>query len=176
MRSGTHEVIAPNMIRSFRPQPHTGTVIQPQSSPGSLLLRHFQPLPPPDSLHSVLAHFPARTPQQRRDPSVPVSARTAVNARATNRSRECLAIFGSRATGFGSQEVIELLSLAMLPQGIPEQACRSDNGLVLHCPTACSSGWRQRGTAQGCRSFEPRHIPQHGYCESSPCESSATNA
>ena len=73
MRSGTHEVIAPNMIRSFRPQPHTGTVIQPQSSPGSLLLRHFQPLPPPDPLHPILAHWPACTPQQGRDPPVAVA-------------------------------------------------------------------------------------------------------
>ena len=103
MRSGTHEVIAPNMIRSFRPQPHTGTVIQPQSSPGSLLLRHFQPLPPPDPLHPILAHWPACTPQQCRDP--PVAVAPVLRRQGNDRSGEAIFV----------QHRIRLVSLCPSP-------------------------------------------------------------
>ena len=63
LRSGTHEVVAPNLVRSLRPESHTGAVVQPQPTPGLLFLRHFQPLAPPDLLCSILAHFPSHAPQ-----------------------------------------------------------------------------------------------------------------
>ena len=138
MRSGTHEVIAPNMIRSFRPQPHTGTVIQPQSSPGSLLLRHFQPLPPPDPLHPILAHWPACTPQQGRDPPVAVAPRTTSPGQRFARVKP-----SSSSTGFGSYRCV--------PRHCPSsrQPCRSDNPC---CSRACSTAQRRRS---GLRSFPP---------------------
>ncbi len=107
MRSGTHEVIASNMIRPFRPQPHTGTLIQPQSSPGSLLLRHFQPLPPPDPLHPILAHWPACTPQQCRDP--PVAVAPVLRRQGNDRSGEAIFV----------QHRIRLVSLC--PSPLPQQ-------------------------------------------------------
>ena len=45
VRSGTHEVVAPHVVRSLRPQSYTGTVVQPQPSSRPLFLRHFQPFP-----------------------------------------------------------------------------------------------------------------------------------
>ena len=62
LRSGTHEVVAPNLVRSLRPESHTGAVVQPQPTPGLLFLRHFQPLAPADLLYSILAYRPPRTP------------------------------------------------------------------------------------------------------------------
>lgn len=38
-----------------------------------MLLRHFQPLPPPDPLHAILADRPAGLVQQRRDPAITVT-------------------------------------------------------------------------------------------------------
>src|ERR1035437_5763887 len=42
------------------PEPHTRPIVQPQSPSWPLFLRHFQPLPPPDPLHSIRSHVPAR--------------------------------------------------------------------------------------------------------------------
>ena len=45
-----------------------------QPCPLRLPLRHFQPLPAPDTLNALLVHQPARVPQQRPDPPVTVAA------------------------------------------------------------------------------------------------------
>ena len=58
------KVIAPYVVAPLRPQPYTGTVVQPQPSSRPLLLRHFQPLSPPDPLDPILTHLPA-CPSQR---------------------------------------------------------------------------------------------------------------
>src|SRR5262249_55130870 len=50
-----HEVVAPHVIATRRPQPHTRAVVEPQPPARTLLLRHLQPFPPPDPLHPVLA-------------------------------------------------------------------------------------------------------------------------
>ena len=51
-----HEVIAPNVIRSFRSQPDTRSIVQPQPSSRSLFLRYLQPFAsPPDALYPVFA-------------------------------------------------------------------------------------------------------------------------
>src|ERR1039457_2309206 len=72
--AGADEVVTPDVILPLRPQPHTGAVVQPQASPRALFLRHSQPLPPPDPLHPVLAHTPARLAQLHGDPPIPVAA------------------------------------------------------------------------------------------------------
>ena len=72
MRSGADKIIAPDVVPMLRPQSHTGAAVQPEPSSGPLLLRHFQTFPPPDSLHPILPHRPARALQQRRDSSIAV--------------------------------------------------------------------------------------------------------
>ena len=74
VRAGADEVVTPDMILPLRPKPHTGTVVQPQASARSLFLRHFQTLPPPDPLHPVLAHTPARLAQLHRDPPISIAS------------------------------------------------------------------------------------------------------
>ena len=59
VRPGIDEVVAPDMIGSLRTKPDTGTVIEPQPSSRPLFLRNFQPLTPPDPLHSVPACLPS---------------------------------------------------------------------------------------------------------------------
>ena len=70
----THEIVAPHVVRSLRPQPHARPVIQPQPSPRPLFSGHFQPFPAPDALHPILAYLPPCHPQQRRDSPVAVAA------------------------------------------------------------------------------------------------------
>jgi hypothetical protein len=62
------------MIWPFRLEPDARTVVQPQPCALRLPLRHFQPLPAPDTLNALLVHPPTRVPKQRRDPSVTVAA------------------------------------------------------------------------------------------------------
>jgi hypothetical protein len=49
------------------------TVVEPKASPFRLSLRDFQPVSPPDALHSLAVHRPARPAQQRGDPPVTVA-------------------------------------------------------------------------------------------------------
>ena len=69
-----HEVIGPDLVRPFRPQPHARAVVEPQTAPFRLLLRHFQPLPPPDPPHALDVHPPALVDQQPADPSIAVAS------------------------------------------------------------------------------------------------------
>jgi nucleotide-binding universal stress UspA family protein len=73
MRHRAHEVVGPNLVDPLRSQPHTRPVVQPQPSPRFLFLRHLQPLPPPDALHPILAHLPARFTQLHGDPPVAIA-------------------------------------------------------------------------------------------------------
>lgn len=47
IRSTVDEVVAPDMVVIFRPEPHTRPIVQPEPSLLRLLHWHFQPLPPP---------------------------------------------------------------------------------------------------------------------------------
>jgi hypothetical protein len=62
------------MIAVFRPQPNARPIIEPE--PPLLWLFHwyFQPLSPPQPLHALVIHMPACISQQRRDPTVAISA------------------------------------------------------------------------------------------------------
>ena len=62
-----------NMIRPFWTQSDTASIVQPQPPSGPLFLRHFQPLSPPNPLHSVAAHRPSCDLQQRRDLLIPLT-------------------------------------------------------------------------------------------------------
>src|SRR6266852_5627317 len=73
MRHRAHEVVAPNVIRTLRPQPHARPIVQPQPTAWPLFLRHSQPLTTPDPLYPVFAHVPAITLQQRRNSPVSVA-------------------------------------------------------------------------------------------------------
>ena len=57
---GTHEVVAPHLVDTFGPQPHTRSIVQPQAPSWPLFLRHFQSLSPPDPLHPIRPHLQAR--------------------------------------------------------------------------------------------------------------------
>src|SRR5215467_10953250 len=61
------------MIDVRGPQPHTRAVVEPQPPARTLLLRDFQPFPPPDPLHPVLAHLEPGLVQQRRHPAVAIA-------------------------------------------------------------------------------------------------------
>ena len=73
MRLGRDEVIAPDVSWPFRPQPNARSIVQPQTTPWTLLLRHFKALTAPDALDPVLANLPATGPQQRSYPAVAVA-------------------------------------------------------------------------------------------------------
>ena len=74
MGAVSHEVIAPDMATILRPKPHARSVIEPQSSPLWLFLRHLEPLATPDAFDPFGIHDPAVIAQQGRDPPVAVSA------------------------------------------------------------------------------------------------------
>src|SRR5262250_2879940 len=93
------------------PQPHATAVIQPYPASRPLLLRYFEPLTTPDSLHPVLAYLPTRFPQQRRDPPIAIASVRA------------------RQLQDGSRQLIFLLALhhpvALRSSPLPQQPART---------------------------------------------------
>ena len=69
-----NKIKRPDMIPVFRPQPDTGSVIQPQPALLRLPRWHFQPLPPPQALDSLVVHLPTGIPQQSRNPAIAIAA------------------------------------------------------------------------------------------------------
>ena len=134
-----HEVIAPDVIRPLRPQPHARAVIQPEPSSWPLFLRYFQPFATPDALHSIFPHLPARCPQQRRDPPVAVTA----------------ILTGQRNDRFASAHLRPLAGSAgsaafhATDSPVGKHAARS-----CGASAACSTAQRRRS---GLRSFPPRY-------------------
>ncbi len=74
MRSGLHEIIAPDMLGEEGFQPDHRVVIEPETSSFRLFLRDFQPLPAPDSLHAFVIDDPTFVSQQGGHPTVAVAA------------------------------------------------------------------------------------------------------
>lgn len=68
------EVVAPDVILLGWAQPHARSVGEPQSLPFRLLLRDFQPLLTPETLHALVIDRPSLAPQERRHPAVAVAA------------------------------------------------------------------------------------------------------
>jgi hypothetical protein len=62
------------VVRPLRPQPDAGAIVEPEPGPFRLLLRHLQPLAPPDPLDPLVVHPPAGLTQQRRDAAIIVPA------------------------------------------------------------------------------------------------------
>ena len=69
-----NEVVRPDVVPPQRPKTHTRTVVQPQSPTFGLLGRHFQALPPPETLDSLVVHTPSLDSQHCRNPTVTVTA------------------------------------------------------------------------------------------------------
>ena len=67
-----HEVVAPNVISIRRTQPHTRSVIEPQSSSFRLFLRHFQAVSSPKSFDTFVIHFPTSSSQSFGHPTIAV--------------------------------------------------------------------------------------------------------
>ena len=72
--SGAHEVVAPDMVGTLRAQPYARPIVEPQAPSWLLLLRYLQPFATPDALDSILAHLPAGSLEQRRDPAISITA------------------------------------------------------------------------------------------------------
>src|ERR1700750_1829801 len=70
----THEIVAPHVVGVGRPQSHTRAILEPQPSSRLLSLWYLQPFATPDAFDSVLAHLPASTQPQRRDPAIPIAS------------------------------------------------------------------------------------------------------
>ena len=142
VRSGADKIIAPDVVPMLRPQSHTGTAVQPEPSSGPLFLRHFQTFPPPDSLHPILPHRPARALQQRRDSSTdaepyrPYCAARATTARVSSSSSN---------RSIGRYRCVPLHAAKSGPSS--RQARRSDRP---YFPRAHSTAQRRRS---GLRSF-----------------------
>src|SRR5690606_7220667 len=68
------EVIGPDMVGAFGPEPDARSVIQPETPFLRLLLGNLQPLPPPDALDAFGVDRPSLRPQHRRDPAIAIAA------------------------------------------------------------------------------------------------------
>lgn len=62
------------MPRILGAQPDARPVIEPEPTALRLLLRHFEPLPPPDALDPLAVHMPAGIAQQGSHPAIAVTA------------------------------------------------------------------------------------------------------
>ena len=94
MRLGIHEIVAPHMVPMLRAQPDTTAIVQPQSPARLLTSGNLQPFPPPDALHSILAHLPPSQLQQGGDPAI---SKAAVLAREReDRLRQPILVFRLR--------------------------------------------------------------------------------
>ncbi len=72
-----HEVVGPDVIPVQRPEPDARAIVEPQSPPFRLPSGHFEPLLPPDALHTLVVHLPALDTQHVRDLAVPVATEPA---------------------------------------------------------------------------------------------------
>jgi len=68
-----HEVVTPNVVWILRPQPDTGSIIQPQSGAFWLFRRHFQAFFTPYSLYMLVVHSPSIVSEHPCDHSVSVA-------------------------------------------------------------------------------------------------------
>lgn len=74
MRPILNEIVGPDRVGVFRSQSDARTVVQPQPTALRLLVRHFQPLPPPDALDPFDVHDPASLMQHRGDAAIAIAA------------------------------------------------------------------------------------------------------
>ena len=72
-----YQVVGPHVILVQWPEPDARAIVEPQPTPFRLPSGHFQPLLPPDTLHTLVVHLPALDTQQVRDLAIPVPAEPA---------------------------------------------------------------------------------------------------
>ncbi len=72
--SVSHEVVRPDVIRTFGTEPDARTVTQPQPLPFRLLGRHFESFLSPDAFDSLAIDMPTCLPEQGGDPTVAIAA------------------------------------------------------------------------------------------------------
>ena len=88
------------MIWPTRLQANARSVIEPQASAFRLFLRYFQPLLSPDPFHSFVIYVPSGMFQQRRDPAVPIAAKS--TRQQNDRPRQGIFVFRmNRAMSLG---------------------------------------------------------------------------
>ena len=56
------------MILAFRSQPNARSVVEPQTPPFSLFLRHLETFPAPNAFNPLVIHLPSFFVQDRCDP------------------------------------------------------------------------------------------------------------
>ena len=141
------------MVWPLRLEPDAGPVVEPEPAPLRLLLRHFQPVPPPDALDALGVDHPAGRPEQRRDAAVAVTAILLGQRDDGGRQR--------RLVG-APTDVIDVLSDLFILRGVPGHV-RSDNG-----PEFVAKAVREWITALGAKTafIEPGSPWENGYCES----------
>ena len=61
------------MTWTFRPEPDTGSIIEPEPALLCLLRRDLEPFALPDPLHPLVVHMPARGVEQAGDHAIPVA-------------------------------------------------------------------------------------------------------
>jgi hypothetical protein len=93
MRAVLDEVVGPDVIGAFWPQPNAGAIGQPQTPASGLFGRHLQPLAPPDPLHPAIADRPTRVAQQGRDLAIAVAA--VLTGELSDIGRELFGIFSA---------------------------------------------------------------------------------
>ena len=67
------KVIRPNMVSMPGAKPHTGAIVQPQTSPFGLFCGYFEPLTAPDPFNPLVVHVPTFGTQQGSDPPIAVT-------------------------------------------------------------------------------------------------------
>ncbi len=60
------EIIGPDMVGMFGPQPNAGAIVQPKPALPCLFLRDLKPFPPPDPLDALVIYVPASIVQRMR--------------------------------------------------------------------------------------------------------------
>ena len=74
MGTRLHEIVGPDMVTPTGPKTDAGAVVQPETAPLGLPLRHLQPFLTPDPGHALGIDLPAVRAQQRRDPPIAIAA------------------------------------------------------------------------------------------------------
>jgi hypothetical protein len=150
------EIAAPSSAFDANPwllglfQPKARSISQPQPPSRPLFLRHFQPLAPPDPLHSILAYRPTAIPQQRGDPPVTITPVLA----GQRHDLSCQRIFVGSVEHF----------VALCPSPLPQQPA----GMPLGNPIVLA-GMPDRATPPlRLRSFPPPHPSEFASPKTAP--------
>ena len=126
------QLVGPYVTRIFRPQPDKRSIIEPEPRAFRLLLRHLEPLAPPDVLHPLAVHMPPRITQQGRHPAIAITT--------------ILPSQGDNVFGQGGFVICPVRHLALGRSMLPEHAAHPPLGDNHHssdvidtAPTPCGA-------------------------------------